>query len=89
MRQKNGIHSTRFHGLRALRKTVVAVSDYRRPEEQRALSTVAELIGRRPIDDVFDKRVEFSEEIRATLQEREGAGDEGGSGRAGASRDAG
>jgi len=61
---------TRYIDAEDVRKTVVAVSDYRRAEEQRALSTVAELIGRRPIDYVFDKRVEFSEEIRSTLQER-------------------
>ena len=61
---------TRYIDAEDVRKTVVAVSDYRRAEEQRALSTVAELIGRRPIDYVFDKRVEFSEEIRSTLQDR-------------------
>ena len=61
---------TRYIDAEDVRKTVAAVSDYRRAEEQRALSTVAELIGRRPIDYVFDKRVEFSEEIRSTLQER-------------------
>ena len=61
---------TRYIDAEDVRKTVVAVSDYRRAEEQRALSTVAELIGRRPIDYIFDKRVEFSEEIRSTLQER-------------------
>jgi hypothetical protein len=47
----------------------LAVASYRAAEEQRALATVAELVGRRP-DYIFDKRVEFCEEIRATLQER-------------------
>jgi hypothetical protein len=48
----------------------LAVASYRGAEQQRALATVAELVGRRPIDYIFDKRVEFCEEIRATLQER-------------------
>lgn len=61
---------TRYIGPDHVPQTVLAVADYRAAEQQRALSTVAELVSRRPIDYIFDKRVEFSEEIRATLQER-------------------
>lgn len=61
---------TRYIAPEHVPQTVLAVSEYRSAEDQRALSTVAELVGRRPIDYIFDKRVEFCEEIRATLQER-------------------
>ena len=61
---------TRYIAPEHVPETVLAVANYRAAEDQRALATVAELVGRRPIDYIFDKRVEFSEEIRATLQER-------------------
>jgi regulator of protease activity HflC (stomatin/prohibitin superfamily) len=61
---------TRYIAPDQVPQTVLAVSEYRAAEDQRALSTVAELVGRRPIDYIFDKRVEFCEEIRATLQDR-------------------
>lgn len=61
---------TRYIAPDHVPQTVLAVADYCGAEQQRALSTVAELVGRRPIDYIFDKRVEFCEEIRATLQER-------------------
>jgi regulator of protease activity HflC (stomatin/prohibitin superfamily) len=61
---------TRYIAPEQVPQTVLAVAEYRAAEDQRALSTVAELVGRRPIDYIFDKRVEFCEEIRATLQDR-------------------
>ena len=61
---------TRYIEADQVPQTVLAVASYRAAEDQRALATVAELVGRRPIDYIFDKRVEFCEEIRATLQER-------------------
>jgi regulator of protease activity HflC (stomatin/prohibitin superfamily) len=61
---------TRYIAADQVPQTVLAVASYRAAEDQRALATVAELVGRRPIDYIFDKRVEFCEEIRATLQER-------------------
>jgi regulator of protease activity HflC (stomatin/prohibitin superfamily) len=61
---------TRFIAPEQVPQTVLAVADYHAAEDQRALSTVADLVGRRPIDYIFDKRVEFCEEVRATLQDR-------------------
>jgi len=61
---------TRYIAPEQVPQTVLAVATYRAAEDQRALATVAELVGRRPIDYIFDKRVEFCEEIRATLQDR-------------------